>query len=700
MIVIDFETRSKVDIRKTGSSVDARDESTEVLCLGYTMDGYTAKLWTPGQPAPADLLQAVKDGDEIHAHNALFERLIWTHICVPRFGWLDVQFDQWRCSLAACSRLALPRSLEDAGQALGLPIEKDLEGRRIMLKLARPRTPTKNNPSTWHNNPADFARLYEYCKTDVLAECEVIRAIEELPPSQLKVWQLDQKINLRGMPVDREGIEIAEEVVRKRKEEYGRDLEILTDGAVTRPSDAGAIRKWLATQGIETDTIAAGWVSDTLKNGCSADVQSVLEIRQRAGKSSTSKLGRLKLFLDSDDRVRGGFRYHGASTGRWAGMGFQPHNFPRGSLPAGMEDQFHGSLCDLNEGRIERQEFELMWGDVVDAISGGLRSIFKAPEGHRFLVCDFAGIEARVLAWLAGQENLLALFRDGGDVYKMMASDIYNTTPDAIDKTQRQLGKTAILGCGYGMGGPKFAASVQAMTGRSMLEYFPEDQVDAMFKEELLRRRAKKQDTNEDVIRDFLAEQIAKEVVAQYRETNNAIKQFWSNLNQGVLKAIRTGRDIWVGQQNRCLKITCTEEWLKIWLPSGRDISYFKPHITVVDAPWDMDKPKDERQQLEQVQFYSMNSQIHKWCRTRSYGGKLVENVTQAVAADLLMEAMLRLEAKGYKTVATIHDEIVAEMPYGEGSLVEFEHIMKQVPSWSAGCPIDVEGFESERYRK
>ena len=696
MVVIDFETRSKVDIRKTGSSVYARDESTEVLCLGYTIDGYTAKLWTPTQPAPADLLQAVKDGEEIHAHNALFERLIWTHICVPRFGWPDVKFEQWRCSLAACSRLALPRSLEDAGQALGLPIEKDLEGRRIMLKLARPRKPSKHNPSVWHNNPADFARLYEYCKTDVLAECEVIRALEELPESQIKVWQLDQKINLRGMPVDREGIEIAEEVVRKRKEEYGEDLAKLTNGMVTKPSDAGAIKKWLATQGIETKTVAAGWISETLKNGCTADVQSVLEIRQRAGKSSTSKLGRLKLFLDSDDRVRGGFRYHGASTGRWAGMGFQPHNFPRGSLPAGMEDEFHGSLCDLNDGRIDRSEFELLWGDVVDAISGGLRSIFKAPAGHRFLVCDFAGIEARVLAWLAGQENLLQLFRDGGDVYKMMASDIYNTTPDEIDKVQRQLGKTAILGCGYGMGGPKFAQSVYAMTGRSMLEYFPDREVDQRLKDERLRRKAKGEDMDEEVIRNHLAESIARDVVGQYRETNDAIKRFWAEMNTSTIKAVKTGRDQWVGH----LKITRSEDWLKIWLPSGRDISYYKPEITVIDAPWDRDKPKDERQQLDQVQCEGMNSQIHKWCKTRTYGGKLVENVTQAVAADLLMEAMLRLENKGYVTVATIHDEIVAEMPYGEGSLVEFEHIMKQVPKWAAGCPIDVEGFESERYRK
>jgi len=697
MIVIDFETRSKVDLRKTGSSVYARDESTEVLCLGYTLDGgYTVKLWTPEMAAPEDLIQAVRDGGEVHAHNAMFERLIWTHVCVPTFGWPDVQFDQWRCSLAACSRMALPRSLEDAGQALGLPIEKDLEGRRIMLKLARPRKPTLNNPAEWHNNPADFARLYEYCKTDVLAECEVIRALEELPESQIKVWKLDQRINLRGMPVDREGIEIAEEVVRKRKEEYGADLAHLTDGMVTRASDAGAIRKWLATQGVETETVAAGWVSDTLRDGCNPDVRSVLEIRQRAGKSSTSKLGRLKLFLDGDDRVRGGFRYHGASTGRWAGMGFQPHNFPRGSLPAGMEDQFHGSLCDLNDGRIGRDEFEMLWGDVVDAISGGLRSIFKAPAGHRFLVCDFAGIEARVLAWLAGQKNLLKIFREGGDVYKMMAASIYNIESDEVSKTQRQLGKTAILGCGYGMGGPKFAASVQAMTGRSMLEYFPEDEVVKKMATEKLRRQAQKEDLDEKVIETHLAESIAKEVVNQYRDTNNNIKSFWGDLNQGVLEAIRTKRDQWVG----FLRVTCSEDWMKIWLPSGRDISYHKPEITVIDAPWDMDKPKSERRQLDQVQHMGMNATIHKWCRTRTYGGKLVENVTQAVAADLLMEAMLRLEAKGYITVATIHDEIVSEMPHGKGSLAEFEHIMKQVPKWAVGCPIDVEGFESERYHK
>jgi len=217
-----------------------------------------------------------------------------------------------------------------------------------------------------------------------------------------------------------------------------------------------------------------------------------------------------------------------------------------------------------------------------------------------------------------------------------------------------------------------------------------------MRKDEDLRRKAKKEDRDPEKINEYLAEKIARDVVAQYRETNSAIKLFWGELNQGVIKSITTKRDVWVG----FLKITCSEDWLKIWLPSERDISYYKPEITVVDAPWDLDKPKDERQQIEQIQFESMNSQVHKWCKTRSYGGKLVENVTQAVAADLLMEAMLRLEAKGYEIIATVHDEIVAEVPYGEGSLAEFEHIMCQVPDWARGCPIGVDGFESERYRK
>ena len=237
MVVIDFETRSKVDLRKCGASVYARDESTVILCLAYQIGFEAVQLWTPDDQAPQDLLRSLHGGDNcVHAHNVFFERNIWHWICHKRYGWPDVRADQWRCSLAACSRLSLPRKLEHAGAAVGLEMRKDKAGHNVMLRLCKPKPINQRKDGLWDNDPAKFRILYDYCRQDVRAESELINSIEPLTPSELKVWQLDQQINLRGIPIDRAAVRQAINLADSVREKCCSELHELTDGKVETPT--------------------------------------------------------------------------------------------------------------------------------------------------------------------------------------------------------------------------------------------------------------------------------------------------------------------------------------------------------------------------------------------------------------------------------------------------------------------------------
>ncbi len=875
MIVLDFETRSTCDLRKCGSSVYAGHESTEILCLAWSRRNPSPELWVPGEPMPADLRDAIEAGEIFVAHNVSFERQIWKRICHDRMGWPDVPFEQWRCTLSECSRLTLPRSLDGAGAALGLTAQKDDAGHRLMLKMCKPRKKTKHNSATWHESPEDLQRLYEYCKRDVDTQTELAMTVDPLTDAELKVWQLDQRINLRGIPVDRDAITQALEIVSSVQAKTNRKLALLTGNKVKTSRQVKAMRDYLASEcDLEIPDLSAGTVRDALNSNISGEAREILELRQQASKASTAKLQAFLNRCDEDNRVRNNLVYHGAATGRWAGAGVQIQNFPRGILNPSEIECVH-DLLDSSES------MELLLGSPMDCISSSLRSFIRAEDGKRLLVCDFASIEARVLAWIAGQDDLVAVFRDGGDVYKVMASSIYDVSVEEVTKRQRQIGKMAILGLGYGMGFRAFALACKTMAGVD---------VDLKF---------------------------AKQVVKAYRDQNERIVAFWRELNSAAIRAVETQKPHRVGR----LEITSDEEWLRIQLPSGRQLHYREPELVEVVAPWsdgydaeipadpedeeelteigvdlgpwirgafrgcfvpkrslsgvkdfldpfrvaireqkekeererkggfDRLKPKEksavevvaaeyevdpvllyhaaeaqflealahyeswkgvlrssrqslsldaakcrqveesgrdhstvpgfdmcldelvnnhseldwgsdpadklwtllragfvaspkitdedilnrsadyvqrlgptaeaedpyleaeaddvdglklsqrEPQYLKQIQYMSVNLG-RKWSRTRTYGGKIGENVVQAIARDFLVESMLRLEQANYPIIATVHDEVISEVPDGQGSLEEFESIMAQVPSWGRGCPIGVEGFESARYRK
>lgn len=710
MVVIDFETRSKVDLRKCGASVYARDESTSILCLAYRHIGEEeVRLWTPQlnrtpeKTGPFDLFHAVEAGEWIHAHNVFFERNIWHWICHKQWGWPDVPAENWRCSLAACSRLALPRKLEEAGSAVGLEMQKDKAGHQVMLRLSKPKKPSKKDPSIWDNDPTKFRILYDYCEQDVRAEAELIDTIEDLTPSELKVWQLDQRINLIGIPVDRDAARLAIQMADGVAEQACQELQQITTD-VTSPGQVQRVRTWLEEQGHPLPNLSRETVEAALTRDLPPSVRRVLEIRLETAKASTKKLQAMLDRCDEDGRVRGNLVYHGANTGRWAGAGIQIQNFPRGDLKPYEIALVHDCLGDPHV-------MDLLLGQPLDCLSSSLRSFIKAEDGKRLLVCDFASIEARVLAWVAGQADLTQIFFDGGDVYKEMASGIYDVPVEEITKDQRQMGKTAILGCGYGMGAKAFVSACHVMAGVKISRKF------------------------------------AKKVVQAYRKKNDRISSFWREINSACIRTLETGHKHAVGR----IVISTDGEWMKLQLPSGRQLHYREPELVEVRAPWSQglagdlfgpveledkleeldidlgDRVEDhweecsvpkglmatllalgvsaelqekEPQYVTQIQFKGVVSPSRKWGTKRTYGGSLTENIVQAIARDFLVEAMLRLDRAGYPIIATVHDEVICEVPDGQGSLEEFEQLMSQVPAWGRGCPIAVESYEAERYRK
>lgn len=712
MITIDFETRSEADLRSCGSSVYARHESTVLLCLAYHLGGET-KLWKPSDPPPTDLFDAIRRGDRVEAHNVMFERLIWRHVCHERMGWPDVPESQWRCSMAACSRLGLPRRLGDATAVLDLSVQKDDEGRRIMLRLSKPL-----RGGGYDNTPAKLRRLYEYCQTDVDAEIGISRAIPGLPGKELQLWQLDQRINLRGIPIDRAAATRAMALIDETYAHSCRKIEAITDGAVKTPKQVKVLLEWLNDRGVDADNLRAETVTQLLAGDLPREAREVLTIRQQTALSSTAKLQAMIDRCDDDGRVRGNLVYHGAATGRWAGAGLQIQNFPRGVLSGYEIDALH-SLLDLPPGDAI-DAVDAILATPLAAVSSGLRSMIRAEPGKRLIVGDFASIEARVLAWIAGEQPLVEAFARGQDAYKQMASEIYGVPADEVDKEQRQVGKVAVLGCGYGMGAFVFQNACRIMGGVEITPRF------------------------------------ARQVIKAYRKSNPEIVRLWRGVNKAAISAVRTGSPQIVGR----LKLYMQDRWLKIRLPSGRELHYWDPELEEIVAPWSKGSiafifgPEDlgpyledagivlgEREEdgwaechvpeslgyagnmirykddpkyivetyrrrektpeyIDQLTYMTLNSQTRRWERVRSYGGLLVENIVQATARDFLAESMLRVESKGYPIIASVHDEIVCEVEVGKGSLQEFENLMKQSPIWGKGCPIEVEGFETERYRK
>lgn len=647
-LILDYETFSEADLKRCGAYEYAVHPSTEILCAAWrvgtreTICSSPINVWLPSS-IDFGLFNALTNTTiKLVAHNAFFEQVITEYVLKVK----DIPIERWICTAARAAALALPRSLEGAGEALGLKVQKDQEGKRLMLKMSKPRKPTKNDTTVRHTDAKDLKRLIDYCVTDIAVETELLIRLPPLTPLEERVWALDQKINHRGFLVDRSLVDSALKLIAEETKALNAAAATITNGKVSSGTQRNAMLEWLNARGLGLPDLRAKTVHDVLANGVKDEkAKKILEIRQAGSKTSTAKYEAFKIKSGHDGRVRDNLLYHGATTGRWGGRGVQPQNFPRGTIKC------IGGACD-DLKTFDLDTIRMLWGNPLDVLSSCLRGVIIAPPGKEFYCADYAAIEARVLFWLADHKSGLKAYRENRDIYREMASVIYGKPLATITKDQRDMGKRAILGCGYGMGHNKFLASCK--------QYGQE-----------------------------IDEQIAFRAVNAYRKEHHPVPSFWYATENAAAAAVENP-----GKSFKCGKVTwfVSGDFLYCRLPSFRKLAYYRPKIVVKDTPWGEKKAT--------VSHMAVDSLTKKWGETSVYGGLLVENVTQAVARDLLAEGMLRIEKAGYQIVLTVHDEILAERKTGEGNVEEFCKLMSALPVWAAGCPVAAEGWAGNRYKK
>lgn len=712
-IHLDFETRSKADIKKVGAYEYAADPSTDVLCLAYTFDNEEAvPLWRPGAVRPDYLHNRMAEGELLEAWNVGFERLIWHFVMVKRYGWPEVPDAQWRCAMAKARTYALPGDLDGAAMALGTMEKKDRAGKALMLKLSRPRKPSKHDPSIWHTKEEELERLFLYCKQDVRAERAVSNELRDMSPYELRVWQLDQKINMRGMPVDLDLCRAAIELDKEAKADLCRQLFEVTGCAVSKPSERKAMIAWLKENGVEPPSKVnpKGEVIETAETkgfqkllketDLSQTVRRAVELFMAANKTSVTKYAAMIKRAGISGLLREMFGYHVASTGRWAGRGVQLHNLPR--PPEDLSNMEELAL-DILAGDYER--LRLLYGNdrVLTVLSSALRGALTASPKHELKAADFSAVEARGLAWIAGDEELLEVFRKldadpkaDWDVYTWQASQILGERVTKKDKEKRQnFGKVPTLGCGY------------AMSARKLVLYAEGMGIVLSYKD--AKRIVKAWRTARKAIVAFwpATENAALEAVRRAHLKERAITQYgstWSpDFDPTVRDAVEAFSRVPVKQGKLVWKVV--GRFLHCRLPSGRMLSYLDPKIELRTISIDVEDEEGNvigvnKFQKETLTFMGSNTYTNQWERCSTYGGKLTENIVQAICRDLLADAMLRQDEAGYDLALHVHDESVSDDPIGFGSLKEFEQIMSTAPAWAEGFPLKAEGWRGRRFRK
>jgi DNA polymerase len=614
----------------------------------------------PGQPTyraqlphlPDALVAHIAAGGLVEAHNALFEICIWHNVGVMQLGWPVIPLHQWRCSLAKCAHAAMPLALGQAGEAMGLPITKDTEGYKLMMKMCKPRKPTKNDPSTRHDSPEMRERLGQYCDVDVESEHCLSSALPDLPPRELGVWWLDVVTNLRGIPADLAAIRGCIKAAHDYKTRLDNQCFSLTGGALTTTDKAGPLGDFLRTLGVDMPNVQKATVAEWAdKPDLPPLAKQLLGIRKEISKKSVSKAVTMLAHADPDDiYLRMGTQYHAAATGRYGGRGFQPHNFARGSDdPVELTRRLNLLKC----GGLPL--LEAHYGDPMTTLSGSLRAMFHAAPGHEFKVNDYSAIEARVLAWLVNSTKRLEIFRGDGKIYEAAAADIYSVSIADVTTEQRRIGKVAELALGYG-GGVGAFQSMATIYGVDI----PDEQAD--------------------------------QIKVAWRAKNPEVPALWRALEAAAIAAVSTGVPQTVGY----VTYHIVGKFLCCRLPSGRDLRYYQPRLRADMAPWGSPCQKLSFMGMKQAP----GSTQRTWCRIETWGGTLTENIDQAISRDILTECMPGVEAAGYPIVLHVHDELVTHTPIGFGSVDELGRLMCCHRPWAAGLPLAAAGWSGSVYRK
>lgn len=704
---IDFETRSELDVSDVGSVVYAAHPSTDILCIGYAVDDGPVEIrgfetFHSGiyshlrfQLSELEELAAMPDCIFI-AHNSFFEQNIWKSIMVKRYDFPKIPIERWRCTAAKAAFFALPRKLEKASIALDLPIKKDMDGNRTMLKLARPRRPSISNPDRfWEPNkvPAEFEKLYDYNRTDVVVERLLDNSLRDLSPLEQEIWFMDQRMNHHGIQLDLPAISRAVEFMEICTERLLTEFKEVTNGAVEKPSQRNRFIEWIESFNILIPDLQAATVDRLLAQHKSEDpilskklpdpIFKALSIRRQLSRTSTRKYQAMLNRVSPDGRLRDILLYYGARTGRWAGRGVQPQNFVR---PKG---DVYKTIDDLMN--YEYDIFDMLY-PVMDAIAEVIRGMIIAGKGMVLYVADFAAIEARVLAWLAGETALLESFHKNECAYCLLASTIYDRPITKANESERQVGKVGILAMGY-QGGISAYAKMAGGYKLDMEPVFsiiwptttPEEREKATKSYQAYRHQS------EDPISEKAG--LAADIIKQrYRLANPAINKYWYIIENAAIEAVKTDKPVHVGKLIFFTHGKGDFRFLHVKLPSGRPLAYHKPRLRETKTPWGKMK--------YQLTYMGEDPDTHQYIWLSTYGGKLVENIVQAVARDLMAEAFLRIEKAGYIPALQVHDEAIAEVPKDFGNVEEYEALMAELPPWAEGLPVKAEGWKGPRYKK
>lgn len=638
-LAIDIETYSSFDLTETGVYKYVEADDFEILLFAYSFDGAPVHVVDlTKEELPEEVMNALTDNSILKtAFNAQFEM-----VCISKHFGVNLEISQWQCTMIHSYILGLPGSLAAVAKSLKIDEQKDKTGTALINYFSKPCKPTKVNGQRTRNLPEHdmekWQQYIEYNRQDVVVELAIKEKLSRfpMPEREQKLWELDQKINGAGVKSDMQMVLNAIEFDIQESETLKSEAIRVT--GLENPNSTAQLRAWVESHGIEMPNVQKATVERMVEEVDNPKVKKALEIRQELSKTSIKKYYSLNATRCEDGRIRGLLQHYGANrTGRWAGRLAQVQNLPGINLGA---DDLHAARTLVANN--DYNTFRLLYR-VSDTLSQLIRTALVAEEGHRFIVSDFSAIEARVIAWFADEAWRLDVFKGHGKIYEASASQMFGVPIESVTRENglRDKGKVAELALGYqgAVGALKqMGAEAMGMTEDEMLD-----------------------------------------ITKTWRAANPNIVQFWYDVGNAAMEAVRDRTAV---SLHHGLQFSYESGMLFIRLPSGRRLAYVRPRIK---------KNKFDR---NAIFFDGARSE------ESTYGGKLVENIVQATARDLLAENLLKIDALGYKIVFHVHDEIVVEAEYGTGSLEEIETVMSEEIEWAKGLPLGADGFETEYYKK
>jgi DNA polymerase len=642
---IDFETRSHANLPDVGLDKYANCLSTKVLCIAFGTTPQNVEVVSPHQGTYGShaLLKHVKDGGKIQAWNAMFEYAIWNCVCVPKYGWPPLKLEQCIDSMAIAAANNIPQSLDEAGSFMDSEHKKDAIGARLIQKLCKP-----NKKGVFENDPDLLRQLHEYCAQDVRTEMDIVRSLRALSSEEQAVWEVTQRVNLRGVPVDPRELQNAVKAVGEAQVSIDDECVALTG---FKPSERAKLLGWINERLMEPlPDLTAETVSNLLQRNKKLEmfdegdrVIRALELRQEGSQTSVAKYAKM-LEIQRDGKIRNTLVYHGASTGRWAS---------RGGL--NLQNIARPTLGDEEIGQAIPRVFSEGVGTMQE-LSSLVRSAIRSPAGKTFVDVDFSSIENRVGVYLAGQKDKVELFRQGLDEYKTFASaNLYKVPYEEVTKEQRQIAKSAVLGAMFGQGAKGLVKYAEGMGVT-------------------------------------LSEGQAKGAVDNYRMSYARVKDLWAGCESAAIAAVEHPGNPFCAGDKLVLKVARDALWMQ--LPSGRLICWQRPQLELLTTPWGSQK--------RGVTVHSQNTYTRQWGRNALIGSSIFQSAVQGTARDCLAVAMLNLEKAGYEVINSIHDEVLllVEEQSAESALADVIKIMTTPPTWAPDFPLAAEGWHGKRYRK